>query len=260
MALETGTWISDLVVTNPPGGDNISEADDHLRLLKTVLKNHFPLLATAGGTGDVITLTLSPAWTEYKAGVMLAFLAANLSTGPVTLNVNALGAIAIQNAGGALRGAAIAANDLVVGFIRDIAGTKTFQMISFNRNPSLQAGALSLLVAPETAADIGFRGATINLQDNAYSLTLLDSAKCIYHTSASAHTWTIPANASVAFPVGTVILLENENGGGVVTLAITTDTLRFANLTGSRSIPANGSGVLKKMTSTLWRLTGVGIT
>jgi hypothetical protein len=39
MGLETGTYVDDLVVTNPPGGDDKRQGDDHLRLIKTVLKN-----------------------------------------------------------------------------------------------------------------------------------------------------------------------------------------------------------------------------
>jgi len=42
MALESGTFISDLVITNPPGGDQVRQGDDHVRLVKSVLKNTFP--------------------------------------------------------------------------------------------------------------------------------------------------------------------------------------------------------------------------
>lgn len=41
MGLETGTFVEDLVATNPPGGDLKSQGDDHLRLIKTVLRNTF---------------------------------------------------------------------------------------------------------------------------------------------------------------------------------------------------------------------------
>ena len=44
MGLETATYIVSLVVTNPDGSDARSTADDHLRLLKAVLKRTFPLL------------------------------------------------------------------------------------------------------------------------------------------------------------------------------------------------------------------------
>lgn len=42
MALETGTYINDLVVTNPVSGDPKSQGDDHFRLLKSTIKNTFP--------------------------------------------------------------------------------------------------------------------------------------------------------------------------------------------------------------------------
>jgi hypothetical protein len=42
MALETGTYISDLNVANPTSADPKSEGDDHLRLLKSSIKNTFP--------------------------------------------------------------------------------------------------------------------------------------------------------------------------------------------------------------------------
>lgn len=42
MGLETGTFISDLVVTNPPTSDLVAQGDDHIRLVKTVAKNTFP--------------------------------------------------------------------------------------------------------------------------------------------------------------------------------------------------------------------------
>ncbi|RMH12700.1 MAG: tail fiber protein, partial [Gammaproteobacteria bacterium] len=44
MPLETGDYISDLVETNPPGTDERSTADDHLRLIKHILKTTFPNL------------------------------------------------------------------------------------------------------------------------------------------------------------------------------------------------------------------------
>ena len=42
MALESASWITQLVATNPVVGDPVGEGDDHLRMLKTVLQNSFP--------------------------------------------------------------------------------------------------------------------------------------------------------------------------------------------------------------------------
>lgn len=47
MALETATYIEDLVDTNPTGTDNINAGDDHLRLIKSVLQSQFPNLGQA---------------------------------------------------------------------------------------------------------------------------------------------------------------------------------------------------------------------
>lgn len=45
MALETGTLVSDLVATNPTGSDAKSQGDDHIRLIKTVLKTDVVTIA-----------------------------------------------------------------------------------------------------------------------------------------------------------------------------------------------------------------------
>ena len=42
MALETGTYINSLNAANPAATDGLSQADDHLRLLKSTIKNTFP--------------------------------------------------------------------------------------------------------------------------------------------------------------------------------------------------------------------------
>src|SRR5678809_1263608 len=41
MALETGTYISDLVTSNPPQSDSLTQAAGHLRLIKSVILNTF---------------------------------------------------------------------------------------------------------------------------------------------------------------------------------------------------------------------------
>jgi hypothetical protein len=103
-----------------------------------------------------------------------------------------------------------------------------------------------------------------NSQSDAYTLVLADGGKHILHPSAdtSARTFTIPANSSVAFPVGTAVTFVNQNGAGVVTIAITTDTMRLAGAgtTGSRTLAANGVATALKITSTEWIISGTGLT
>lgn len=47
MALETGTYIDSLVVTNPVATDGLAQADDHMRLIKATIKATFPSITGA---------------------------------------------------------------------------------------------------------------------------------------------------------------------------------------------------------------------
>lgn len=110
----------------------------------------------------------------------------------------------------------------------------------------------------------GFRGAPMAQSGNgAITFALTDSGKTIYHDETSARTWTIPANASIAFPIGTTIILDNTgNGGGTpgaITLQITSDTLRRGDGTagtGTRTIAANAVAAIRKTKATEWVITG----
>jgi hypothetical protein len=103
-----------------------------------------------------------------------------------------------------------------------------------------------------------------NSQSAAYGLVLSDAQKHIFHPSAdtSARTWTIPANASVAYPIGTAITFINQNSAGAITIAITSDTMRLAGAgtTGSRTLAANGIATAVKVTATEWIISGTGLT
>lgn len=102
-----------------------------------------------------------------------------------------------------------------------------------------------------------------NTQSSDYTLVLADKGKNILHPSAdaSARTFTIPANSSVAFPVGAAITFTNQNAAGVITIAITTDTMRLAGpgTTGSRTLAANGIATALKLTTTEWIISGTGL-
>lgn len=101
-------------------------------------------------------------------------------------------------------------------------------------------------------------------KSTAYTLVLADEGKHIFHPSAdtTARIWTIPANSSVAFSVGTAITFVNQNGAGVITIAVTTDTMRLAvdGTTGSRTLAANGVATALKVTETEWIISGSGLT
>src|SRR5690606_13107244 len=60
MPVESGTYISDLVATNPVGAtDPKSQGDDHIRLLKSTIKATFPNIAGAGTASHTQLSTLA---------------------------------------------------------------------------------------------------------------------------------------------------------------------------------------------------------
>ena len=66
MPLETGTTISDLDSSYPLGSDNTAQGDDHLRLIKAILKAQFP---GVGGTGFASAITATETELNYVSGV-----------------------------------------------------------------------------------------------------------------------------------------------------------------------------------------------
>lgn len=92
-----------------------------------------------------------------------------------------------------------------------------------------------------------------------YSIALADQNTCISNTGAAAVN-TIPANASVAFPIGAAVSWWN-NSAGNQSIAITTDSLRWNTpfVTGTRTLASNGFATAVKVAATIWLLTGNGI-
>lgn len=108
------------------------------------------------------------------------------------------------------------------------------------------------------AADtIGYRGLPQNSQTASYTLALADAGK---HISITTGGVVIPANGSVAFPIGTTIVVFN-NSGSNQTISITTDTLRQAGTanTGSRTLAQYGLATCVKVSSTVWVISGAGL-
>lgn len=103
-----------------------------------------------------------------------------------------------------------------------------------------------------------------NSQSAAYTTVLTDGGKHILHPSAdaTARIFTIDSNANVAYTIGTAITFVNQDSAGVITIAITTDTMRLAGAgtTGSRTLAANGLATALKITATEWIISGTGLT
>ncbi len=122
MGLETGTYVNDLNTANPTSTDPKSQGDDHLRLIKSVLKNTFAgfpglIVATGveaqGATVNDYVVTVSPAPAAYTANFFLAFKATHTNTNAVTIAINALAAKTLKG----VDGSAVETGDIESGGI-----------------------------------------------------------------------------------------------------------------------------------------------
>lgn len=95
---------------------------------------------------------------------------------------------------------------------------------------------------------------------SAYTLVLTDSGKHVIFTGGSTATLTVPTNASVAFPVGTTILVVNDNSGNL-TISGAGVTFQLANgATGNRTVATKGLATCLKTATDTWYVSGAGVT
>ena len=87
MGLETGSTISSFITSNPTSSDPVNQGDDHLRLIKSVLKAQFP---GAAGNGFATAITATEAELNalhgltnfyFASGTRMPFAQASAPTG-----------------------------------------------------------------------------------------------------------------------------------------------------------------------------------
>lgn len=103
---------------------------------------------------------------------------------------------------------------------------------------------------------IGYRGVPPVSVDNTVVLDLSMAGKGLFHVSAAAHTWTIPNNSTVAFPIHTTIVVDNGPSGGTVTIAPAAGVTLTANgsgTSGNQTLTANYVRTLYKTDTNTWR-------
>lgn len=132
--------------------------------------------------------------------------------------------------------------------------------------PTDLTGAQVAVISQGDGLDVdatGFRGIPQNAQTGNYTCVASDAGKHIYHASGAGagDTYTIPANASVAYELGTTLTFINQDSNAV-SIAITSDTLTLssAGTTGTRTLAQNGIATAIKVTSTGWLISGTGLT
>jgi hypothetical protein len=119
------------------------------------------------------------------------------------------------------------------------------------------------LTFPSGTVSIGYLNIPQNSQSAAYTTVAGDAGYCIFHpaSDSNARTFTIAANASVPYALGTVIQFINMSSSSV-TIAINSDTLTWAQGggSGSRTLAQYGVANCIKIATTQWLLTGTNVT
>lgn len=106
---------------------------------------------------------------------------------------------------------------------------------------------------------IGFRQMPQNSQGGAtYTLVLDDEGKSIYFTGTTTCTVTIPANASQAFPIGSIVSLINNNSGNLSVNSSATLQLANGNAA-NRTVLTKAMATCIKTASDTWYIIGTGV-
>lgn len=177
-------------------------------------------LARANHTGSQLMATISDAGT---LATLSAVGSSQITDGSVA-NVDL--ANMVQST---IKGRAAAAG---TGAPVDLTPTQVRTLVDTNTTPSTQAVADAAAVgtadtlargdhkhAMPTAADLYALAASLNAQTTDYTLVLADAGKIVEANKASAIAITVPTNASVAFPVGTLINLAQVGAGAATVVA-----------------------------------------
>jgi len=208
------------------------------------------LSVAPGTTGNVLTSSGS-AW------VSSAITGVNLTsqvTGTLPVANGGTGATTLT---GVIIGNGTSAFTTVTAPSGAIVGTTDTQNLTnktLTTGNTVDAGTSISDTGTIAATSPGFRGLPQNSRTASYTLALTDAGKHISNTTGG---FVIPANSSVAFPIGTTIVLFN-NSGSTQTISITTDTLRQAGSanTGTRTLAIYGLATCVKIASTTWVING----
>lgn len=163
MALETGTYISDLNASNPASSDPKSQGDDHLRLIKSTVKTTFPNISGA----------VTPTHTElnYVAGVTSAIQTQINARARIAGTITAMAALDVDCSAGTY-------------FTKTINGNSTF---TFSNAPSGAYGFV--LELTHTSGTVTWPAAVKWPGDIAPSLTAGKTHLFVFITDDSGTRW-----------------------------------------------------------------------
>lgn len=210
-----------------PEGMPANAVNDSARAIMGAIKrwyDHSNATATSGGTANAQTLTYAVAPTALVTGDVFAFFAGATNTSTLTLNVNGLGAKAVQ-----IAGAALAGGEVVSGTIVEVCYDGTaFQIIGGTNNSAtiLRTSYTAAGSVPVNSRQI------ITLGGNAF--------------------FTLTVGAASGFPAGTEIFIINRDGW-------TSGRGKVLSFTGQSALnriiyPGNTAWLVKDDTANAWAI------
>lgn len=170
------------------------------------------------------------------------------STAWNSLGYKASGTVTSITAGTGLSGGAITTSGTIAIDTATTVDVSTAQTLTNKTltSPTLNAPLINLSLNAQT-------GTT-------YTFVLADNGKLVTASNASAQTYSIPTNASVAYPIGTQINIIQIGAGQVTINAVTSGTTTVASTGATSSAPKlraqYSSATLIKANTDLWYVVG----
>jgi hypothetical protein len=265
---------------------------DYIKVTSDLILGGYTTTATAAGT---TTLTAASTTTQFFTGVttqtVVLPVASTLVLGAAfSIHNNSTGDLTVNSSGGNLV-ATVTANTTCLftciltsgtsaaswdsdftGFTNTlppgrggtgVANNAASTLTISGNFPTTLTVAASTSVALPASGSLGYLNIPQNSQSAAYTTVLADAGTAIFHPASDANvrTFTIAANSSVAYALGTVIQFINMSASAV-TIACNTDTLTWAQGggSGSRTLAQYGVANVVKVGTTQWLLTGTNVT
>lgn len=178
------------------------------------------------GIANAYVLNFTANFTAYQDGIVIYWIPSNTNTGPSTINVNGLGPVNIINQDG---------SPLYLG--------------------QLQANEFALIIykgAGFNLIDFGLLP-TINTKNVDYTFAIGDANNIVLTNDAGTHVWTVPLNATVAFPIGTSIDLIASPGTVSLAAAVGVTLQGYGNETAPLTINSGFATTITKIGTNTWQ-------
>jgi hypothetical protein len=220
-------------------------------------KGEARVLASVAGT-DTITASMTPDLDAYTTGMIVVFTPANNSTGPVTINIDSLGAKDLTK----FDATALASGDLQASTIH-VAVYDGTRFVLLNPNTSAYYGATTSNFTGTLqygGIEVGYRGYRQSRDvTNTDSTAATDAAGVVRFTGGNTFTFTADSDpASLA-----LVTLINAKSGGTLTISgsVSLDWFNGSGTisSGNRTLAIGGWATLYHVGAGAWYILGTGL-